>query len=38
MEALLTLTVILCAVIVSFGLGLLAIRGFLNLLSRFMPK
>ena len=38
METVLMVTVILSAIVLSIGLGALAIMGFVNLISRFMPK
>ncbi len=38
METVLMVTVILSALLFSIGLGALAILGFVNLVSRFMPK
>lgn len=38
METVLMVTVIVSAILASMGLGMLAITGFVNLLSRFMAK
>jgi hypothetical protein len=38
METVLMVTVVLTAILLSIALGALAIMGFVNLISRFMPK
>ena len=38
MGTFLMVSVIVSAILVSMGLGILAIMGFVNLISRFMPK